>query len=116
MPDFEKTKPPSYEPPEGAVGPAALRGDDPFVMQADGKGWLYAPDRAAGRADADALRAAGVGRSRNPLYEQQGNPTRKVYGREDNPSNPSPMQGGDPRSTPSCSRRPGSPSTTPRAA
>ena len=23
--------------------PEALRGDDPFIMQADGKGWLYAP-------------------------------------------------------------------------
>jgi formate dehydrogenase major subunit len=25
------------------LGPDALRGDDPFIMQADGKGWLYAP-------------------------------------------------------------------------
>ena len=24
-------------------GPAALAGDDPFIMQADGKGWLFAP-------------------------------------------------------------------------
>jgi formate dehydrogenase major subunit len=29
---------------------------------------------------------------RNLLYGQQGNPTRKVYGRSDNPSNPSPPE------------------------
>ena len=29
---------------------------------------------------------------RNSLYGQQGNPTRKVYGRGDNPSNPSPPE------------------------
>ena len=43
-PDFEKHKPPDYRPPDGAVGPEALRGDDPFIMQADGKGWLFAPN------------------------------------------------------------------------
>src|SRR4051794_24983989 len=43
VPDFERTKPPDYEPPDDAVGVAALRGDDPFVMQADGKGWLFVP-------------------------------------------------------------------------
>jgi formate dehydrogenase major subunit len=31
---------------------------------------------------------------RNALYAQQANPTRKVYGREDNPSNPSPPEPG----------------------
>src|SRR6185312_16339325 len=85
---FEKTKPPSYEPPEGAVGPAALRGDDPFVMQADGKGWLYAP---SGLQDGPMPTHYEPQESvfSNPLYQQQGNPARKVYGREDNPSNPS---------------------------
>jgi formate dehydrogenase major subunit len=29
---------------------------------------------------------------RNPLYGQQGNPTRKIYGRSDNPSNPTPPE------------------------
>jgi formate dehydrogenase major subunit len=92
VPDFEKTKPPSYVPPEGAVGPAALRGDDPFVMQADGKGWLYAPN---GLQDGPMPTHYEPHESliRNPLYEQQSNPTRKVYGREDNPSNPAPPEG-----------------------
>jgi formate dehydrogenase major subunit len=95
VPDFEKTKPPSYEPPDGAVGPAALRGDDPFVMQADGKGWLYVP---SGLQDGPLPTHYEPQESvfRNPFYEQQANPTRKVYGREDNPSNPSPTEGGDP--------------------
>ena len=43
VPDFQVTKPPSYRPPAGATGPEALAGDDPFIMQSDGKGWLYVP-------------------------------------------------------------------------
>ncbi|MCW2874035.1 formate dehydrogenase, partial [Actinacidiphila oryziradicis] len=43
IPDFVPDRDPAYVPPEGATGPDALRGDDPFIMQADGKGWLYAP-------------------------------------------------------------------------
>ena len=42
-PDFPADLPPDHVPPPGAQGVAALRGDDPFVMQADGKGWLYSP-------------------------------------------------------------------------
>jgi formate dehydrogenase major subunit len=91
VPDFEKSKPPTYVPPEDAVGPAALRGDDPFVMQADGKGWLYVP---SGLQDGPLPAHYEPHESpfRNPLYIQQGNPTRKVYGREDNPSNPAPPE------------------------
>ncbi|HEX4258853.1 MAG TPA: molybdopterin dinucleotide binding domain-containing protein, partial [Streptosporangiaceae bacterium] len=43
VPDFPKTKAPDYEPDADATGPAALKGTDPFIMQADGKAWLYAP-------------------------------------------------------------------------
>ena len=91
VPDFEKTKPPSYVPPEGAVGPAALRGDDPFVMQADGKAWLYVPN---GLQDGPMPAHYEPHESpfRNPVYGQQANPTRKVYGRGDNPSNPAPPE------------------------
>jgi formate dehydrogenase major subunit len=93
VPDFEKTKPPSYVPPEDAVGVAALRGDDPFVMQADGKGWLFVPN---GLLDGPMPTHYEPHETpmRNALYGQQGNPTRKVYGRSDNPSNPSPPEGG----------------------
>jgi formate dehydrogenase major subunit len=41
--DFIADRAPGYVPPDGAKGPDALRGDEPFVMQADGKAWLYAP-------------------------------------------------------------------------
>jgi formate dehydrogenase major subunit len=93
VPDFEATKPPSYRPPEDAIGPAALRGDDPFVMQADGKGWLYVPN---GLQDGPLPTHYEPHESpfRNALYAQQANPTRKVYGRADNPSNPSPPEEG----------------------
>ena len=42
-PDFEPTKPPSYRPPDGATGMAAIAGNTPFIMKTDGLGWLYAP-------------------------------------------------------------------------
>jgi formate dehydrogenase major subunit len=89
VPDFEKTKPPSYRPPEGATGVAAISGDDPFIMQGDGKGWLYAP---GGLIDGPMPTHYEPVESpvRNPLYHQQANPTRKVYERPDNPVNPSP--------------------------
>jgi formate dehydrogenase major subunit len=85
-PDFEKNKPPDYEPPYGATGPAALRGDDPFIMQADGKGWLFAP---AGLVDGPLPTHYEPDESPlpNPLYGQQANPTRVRYRRPDNPSN-----------------------------
>jgi formate dehydrogenase major subunit len=43
VPDFPVDKPPDYEPPEGAAGMDAIAGTDPFIMQADGRGWLFAP-------------------------------------------------------------------------
>jgi formate dehydrogenase major subunit len=91
VPDFPKDKPPTYLPPQGAVGPDALHGDDPFIMQSDGKGWLFAP---AGLADGPLPTHYEPHESPVPnlLYGQQGNPTRKVYGRSDNPSNPSPPE------------------------
>jgi len=42
-PDFDEQKPPDYVPPDGATGPDAIRGDHPFIMQADGHGWLFVP-------------------------------------------------------------------------
>jgi formate dehydrogenase major subunit len=93
VPDFEKTKPPTYVPPEDAVGIEAIRGDDPFIMQADGKGWLFVPN---GLLDGPLPTHYEPHETpvRNAVYGQQGNPTRKVYGRADNPSNPSPPEGG----------------------
>jgi formate dehydrogenase major subunit len=44
QPDFVLSKPPWYAPPEGATAEDAHAGTEPFVMQSDGKAWLYAPD------------------------------------------------------------------------
>jgi formate dehydrogenase major subunit len=43
VPDFPPRLAPGHVPAEDARGTEALAGDDPFIMQADGKGWLYAP-------------------------------------------------------------------------
>jgi formate dehydrogenase major subunit len=91
VPDFVADKPPDYRPPEGATGPEALHGDDPFIMMSDGKGWLFAP---AGLQDGPLPAHYEPHESpvRNLLYGQQASPVRKVYGRPDNPSNPSPPE------------------------
>ena len=88
VPDFEAHKPPSYRPAPGATGIEAIAGDDPFVMQSDGKGWLYAP---TGLLDGPLPTHYEPQESpvRNPLYRQQANPTRVVFRRQDNLSNPS---------------------------
>jgi formate dehydrogenase major subunit len=41
--DFTADKSPRYRPPDDATGAEALSGTDAFVMQADGKAWLFAP-------------------------------------------------------------------------
>jgi formate dehydrogenase major subunit len=43
-PDFTLSKPPYFQPEPGANAENALSGTEPFVMQADGKAWLYVPD------------------------------------------------------------------------
>lgn len=87
VPDFERAKPPSYRPPEGATGVAAIAGDDAFIMQGDGKGWLYAP---SGLIDGPLPTHYEPAESpiANPLYRQGASPTRKRYDRDDNPVNP----------------------------
>ena len=87
IPDFEATKHPGYVPPDGAEAQDALRGDDPFVMQADGVGWLYVP---SGLQDGPFPTHYEPQESPlvNPLYAQQVNPTREQFGRPDNAYNP----------------------------
>jgi formate dehydrogenase major subunit len=91
VPDFQVTKPPSYRPEDGQGGLDGLAGDDPFIMQADGKGWLFAP---AGLLDGPLPAHYEPAESpvRNPLYGQQANPTREVYPRKENLQNPSPPE------------------------
>jgi formate dehydrogenase major subunit len=41
--DFDETKPPDYTPPDDAEGPDAIAGTHPFIMQSDGRSWLFVP-------------------------------------------------------------------------
>lgn len=79
---------PDYVPPEGARAEKAIRGDKPFIMQADGRGWLYVP---AGLVDGPFPTHYEAHESpfENPLYRQQANPVRQRFPRPDNPYNPS---------------------------
>jgi formate dehydrogenase major subunit len=43
VPDFPVDKPPDYRAPDDAQGMDAISGDEPFIMMADGRAWLYAP-------------------------------------------------------------------------
>jgi formate dehydrogenase major subunit len=96
VPDFVPDKAPDYEPPDDATGPAALSGRDPFIMQSDGKAWLFAP---AGLLDGPlpAHYEPQDSPVRNPLYGQQRNPVRQVkpFRHPDNRFQPS---GGSPGS------------------
>jgi formate dehydrogenase major subunit len=77
VPDFVPDRPPGYTPPEGARAADALAGDDPFIMQADGKAWLYAP---TGLVDGPlpAHYEPQDSPFTNPLYGQQRNPARHL--------------------------------------
>ncbi|NUP74503.1 MAG: formate dehydrogenase, partial [Sinomonas sp.] len=88
VPDFEPTKPPSYRPDPDALGVEAISGIDPFIMQADGKGWLYTP---AGLVDGPLPTHYEPQESPfgNALYGQQRNPVRKLLPREGNRYHPS---------------------------
>jgi formate dehydrogenase major subunit len=43
VPDFPLDKEPGYRAPADARAMNAISGDDPFIMMADGRGWLFAP-------------------------------------------------------------------------
>jgi formate dehydrogenase major subunit len=79
VPDFEPTKPPDYEPPEDALAQDAIGGADPFIMQTDGKAWLFVP---TGLADGPLPTHYEPRESpvRNPLYGRQSSPARQEIG------------------------------------
>jgi formate dehydrogenase major subunit len=92
VPDFVADRAPGSRPDPELGGPAALAGDDAFIMQADGKGWLFAPK---GVVDGPLPTHYEPQESpvANPLYPQQQNPARVIFPRKDNLSAPS---AGDP--------------------
>jgi formate dehydrogenase major subunit len=88
VPDFSPTKRPDYEPPDDAIAEDAIRGDNPFIMQAEGRGWIFVP---AGLTDGPFPTHYEPHESpfENALYNQQSNPVRQRFPRDDNPYNPS---------------------------
>jgi formate dehydrogenase major subunit len=88
VPDFPVDRAPGTPPDLDAGGAAALGGDDAFIMQSDGKGWLFAPK---GMVDGPLPTHYEPQESpiANPLYRQQQNPARLTYPRADNLSAPS---------------------------
>ncbi|NYI04878.1 formate dehydrogenase [Allostreptomyces psammosilenae] len=88
VPDFPAGRPPDHRPPDGARGVDAIGGTDAFVMQSDGKGWLYAP---AGLVDGPLPTHYEPQESpfANPLYGRQRNPVRQVFSRPANRFHPS---------------------------
>ncbi len=93
VPDFKATMAPGYVPQKGAKAEDALRGDEPFIMQPDGVGWLWVP---IGLADGPLPSHYEPQESpaRNPLHPSvQASPSRMQFPREDNRYNPT---AGDP--------------------
>lgn len=88
VPDFVADRAPGSRPDPDVGGPDALAGDDPFIMQADGKGWLFAPK---GVVDGPLPTHYEPQESpvANALYPQQRNPGRITFPRKDNLSAPS---------------------------
>ncbi len=88
VPDFIPDRAPDHVPEPGAKGPDAIGGQDPFVMQTDGKAWLFAP---LGVADGPLPTHYEPPESpvANPLYPQQNNPSRRSLVSSANPINPS---------------------------
>ncbi|MBA3622704.1 MAG: molybdopterin-dependent oxidoreductase, partial [Euzebyales bacterium] len=87
-PDFIVDRPPDHVPAEGAKGPDAIGGRDPFIMQTDGKGWLFVP---TGLADGPMPTFYEPPESpvHNLLYAEQSNPARRSIHHSANPINPS---------------------------
>lgn len=88
VPDFVVDRAPGARPDPALGGPEALAGDDPFVMQPDGKGWLFAPK---GLVDGPLPTHYEPQESpiANAVYRQQRNPARITFPRKDNLSAPS---------------------------
>ncbi|TDC90883.1 formate dehydrogenase [Saccharopolyspora aridisoli] len=89
VPDFDKTKRPDYRPEVGVAGPEGISGTEPFIMQSDGRGWLYVP---AGLVDGPF--PAHYEPQESPVANllhphQQRNPARQVNSRPENRYQPS---------------------------
>ena len=84
VPDFAVTKAPEAAADPNGIGLDALSGRQPFIMKADGVGWLYVP---SGLLDGPLPTHYEPAESpvKNPLYQQQTSPVLKYWKRGDNP-------------------------------
>jgi formate dehydrogenase major subunit len=87
VPDFNEQKPPDYVPEDDAKGPDAIAGNHPFIMQADGLGWIYVPQ---GLEDGPLPTHYEPEESpfANRLYPQQSNPARQTTDLDEDPYSP----------------------------
>ncbi len=92
-PDFVADTPPDYVPPDGATAVDAIAGNHPFILQADGRGWLYAP---SGLVDGPLPVHYEPHESpfANLLYSRRTNPARQRFRRRENPYHPSDGEAG----------------------
>lgn len=86
-PDFPATKAPDFEPEQGARALEAISGDKPFILQPDGRAWLFAP---SGLVDGPLPSHFEPEESpfNNPLYGRQQNPVRQEFPRPENAYHP----------------------------
>ncbi len=88
VPDFPPNKRPDYRPSDDDLAMDAIGGDDPFMMMADGRAWLYSP---SGLLDGPMPTHYEPLESPvdNLLYPELGaNPSAIRWERDDNPYNP----------------------------
>ena len=88
VPDFPVDRAPDAKPDRSLGGPAALEGTDAFIMQPDGKAWLFAP---GGMLDGPlpAHYEAQESPIPNLVYPVQHPPTQVEFNRTDNVMKPS---------------------------
>jgi len=87
VPDFEEDKPPTYMPPDGAKAEEPIAGDHPFIMQADGRSWLFVP-KGLQDGPMPTHYEPHASPFANPLYTQSANPVRLQRKHRENPYNP----------------------------
>ncbi|SFO20897.1 formate dehydrogenase major subunit [Pseudonocardia ammonioxydans] len=88
VPDFPVNLSPDHRPEREDAGAESIAGDEPFVMQSDGRAWLYAP---AGLLDGPMPAHYEPQESPVPnvLYpKHRANPAREEFARPENPYNP----------------------------
>ncbi len=83
VPDFPADRAPDASPEGDPAGPASLAGTDAFIMQPDGKAWLFAPQGVID-GPLPAHYEAHESPVGNSVYSVQNPPTQVEFGRSDN--------------------------------